>query len=69
MSGVDLSRSRSAALRSTAAQPDTADRLDPFRLAAFAVSGRLADRTVLPLAMRGIDDTPVRQAINDLERE
>jgi parallel beta-helix repeat protein len=39
VSGVDLSRSRSAALRSTAAQPDTADRLDPFRLAAFTESG------------------------------
>jgi parallel beta-helix repeat protein len=39
VSGVDLSRSRSDALRSTAAQPDTADRLDPLRLAAFTGSG------------------------------
>jgi parallel beta-helix repeat protein len=39
ISGADLSGSRSAALRSTAAQPDTADRLDPLRLAAFTGSG------------------------------
>ena len=36
---TDLSRSRSAALRSTAARPDTADRLDPFRLPAFTGAG------------------------------
>jgi len=39
ISGADLSGSRSDALRSTAAQPDTADRLDPLRLAAFTGSG------------------------------
>jgi parallel beta-helix repeat protein len=39
ISGADLSGSRSEALRSTAAQPDTADRLDAFRLAAFTGSG------------------------------
>nr|MBA3556520.1 right-handed parallel beta-helix repeat-containing protein [Gemmatimonadales bacterium] len=39
ISGTDLSGSRSDALRSTAAQPDTADRLDPLHLAAFAGSG------------------------------
>jgi parallel beta-helix repeat protein len=39
ISGADLSGSRRDALRSTAAQPDTADRLDPLRLAAFTGSG------------------------------
>lgn len=39
ISNADLSGSRSDALRSTAAQPDTADRLDPLRLAAFLGSG------------------------------
>lgn len=39
ISGTDLTGSRSEALRSTAAQPDTADRLDPLRLAAFIESG------------------------------
>jgi parallel beta-helix repeat protein len=37
--GADLSGSRSDALRSTQAQPDTADRLDPLRLAAFTAAG------------------------------
>ncbi len=39
VSGSDVSGSRSDALRSTAAQPDTADRLDPLRLAAFTGTG------------------------------
>ena len=39
ISGIDLSGSRSDAIRSTAAQPDTTDRLDPLRLAAFLGSG------------------------------
>jgi parallel beta-helix repeat protein len=39
ITGADLSGSRSDALRSTAAQPDTADRLDALRLAAFTGSG------------------------------
>ncbi len=39
ITGADLSGSRSAPLHSTAAQPDTADRLDPLRLAAFTGSG------------------------------
>jgi parallel beta-helix repeat protein len=39
ISGAELSGSRSDALRSTAAQPDTADRLDPLHLAAFTGSG------------------------------
>ncbi|MGH7578925.1 MAG: right-handed parallel beta-helix repeat-containing protein [Gemmatimonadales bacterium] len=48
ITGTDLSGSRSEALQSTAAQPDTADRLDPLRLAAFtgAGSGLLLVRTV-----------------------
>ena len=48
VSGADLSGSRAADLRSTAAQPDTADRLDPLRLAAFtdAGSGLVLVRTV-----------------------
>ena len=37
--GTDLTGSRSEALRSTAAQPDTADRLDALRLEAFLQSG------------------------------
>jgi hypothetical protein len=39
ITGSDLSGSRRDALRSTAAQPDIADRLDPLRLAAFTGSG------------------------------
>jgi parallel beta-helix repeat protein len=39
VTGSDLSSTRRDALRSTAAQPDTADRLDPLRLAAFAGAG------------------------------
>jgi parallel beta-helix repeat protein len=39
ISGTDLSGSRTDALRSTAAQPDIADRLDPLRLAAFTGAG------------------------------
>jgi parallel beta-helix repeat protein len=39
ISGIELSGSRRDALRSTAAQPDTADRLDILRLAAFTGSG------------------------------
>jgi len=48
VSGTDLSGSRAEALQSTAAQPDTADRLDPLRLAAFtsAGSGLVLVRTV-----------------------
>jgi parallel beta-helix repeat protein len=48
ITGADLSGSRREALRSTAAQPDTADRLDPLRLAAFtgAGSGLVLIRTV-----------------------
>ena len=48
ISGADLSGSRSEALRSTEAQPDTTDRLDPLRLAAFtgAGSGLVLVRTV-----------------------
>jgi parallel beta-helix repeat protein len=37
--GIQLSRSRAAALRSNATRPDTADRLDPFRLAGFTDAG------------------------------
>jgi parallel beta-helix repeat protein len=39
IAGSDLSGSRRDALRSTAAQPDIADRLDPLRLAAFTGAG------------------------------
>ncbi len=39
ISGMDLSGSRSDALRSTAAQPDTSDRLDLLHLAAVTGSG------------------------------
>jgi len=39
VTGMTLSGSRSEALRSTAAQPDTADRLDPLRLAPFTTAG------------------------------
>jgi parallel beta-helix repeat protein len=39
VSGTDVSGSRAAALRSTATRPDTADRLDPFRLAALTDAG------------------------------
>ena len=39
ISDADLSGSRSGALRSTAAQPDTADRLDALSLAAFIGAG------------------------------
>jgi parallel beta-helix repeat protein len=48
ISGAELSGSRRDALRSTAAQPDTADRLDPLRLAAFtgAGSGLVLVRTI-----------------------
>lgn len=48
ITGADLSGSRRDALRSTAAQPDTADRLDPLRLRAFteAGSGLVLVRTV-----------------------
>ncbi len=48
ITGADLSGSRSEALRSTEAQPDTTDRLDPLRLAAFtgAGSGLVLVRTV-----------------------
>jgi parallel beta-helix repeat protein len=48
ITGADLSGSRSDALRSTEAQPDTADRLDPLRIAAFtgAGSGLVLVRTV-----------------------
>jgi parallel beta-helix repeat protein len=37
--GTEVSGSRMAALRSNATRPDTADRLDPFRLAAFTDAG------------------------------
>jgi parallel beta-helix repeat protein len=48
ITGADLSGSRSDPLQSTAAQPDTADRLDPLRLAAYtgAGSGLVLVRTV-----------------------
>lgn len=39
VTGVNLSGSRSEALRSTSARPDTADRLDPYRLPAFSEAG------------------------------
>jgi parallel beta-helix repeat protein len=39
IAGSDLSGSRREALRSTAAQPDIADRLDPLRLAVFTGAG------------------------------
>jgi parallel beta-helix repeat protein len=39
ISGTELSGSRREALRSTAAQPDTADRLDALHLAGFTGSG------------------------------
>jgi parallel beta-helix repeat protein len=39
VAGSDLSGSRRDALRSTAAQPDIADRLDPLRLVAFTGAG------------------------------
>jgi len=39
ITGTDLSGSRRDALRSTAAQPDTADRLDALRLAAYTEAG------------------------------
>jgi parallel beta-helix repeat protein len=48
ITGANLSGSRSDPLRSTEAQPDTVDRLDPLRLAAFtgAGSGLVLVRTV-----------------------
>jgi parallel beta-helix repeat protein len=48
ITGLDLSGSRSDALRSTAAQPDTADRLDPLRLppSAGLGSGLVLFRTI-----------------------
>lgn len=48
IAGSDLSGSRTDAMRSTAAQPDSSDRLDPYRLAAFtgAGSGVVLVRTV-----------------------
>ncbi len=39
VTGTDLSGSRTADLRSTPTRPDTADRLDPYRLPAFAEAG------------------------------
>ena len=39
VNGTDVSGSRTAALRSGATRPDTADRLDPFRLAALTDAG------------------------------
>jgi parallel beta-helix repeat protein len=57
--GTDVSGSRTAALRSTATRPDTADRLDPFRLAAFTEAGaglvlvRTAGASVTGVTARG----------------
>lgn len=44
---------------------DELDRMEDYTeaTAAFAVSGRLADQTLLPLALRGVDDTPVRRLV------
>ena len=39
VSATDVSGSRTAPLRSTPTQPDTGDRLDPYRLAAFTEAG------------------------------
>jgi parallel beta-helix repeat protein len=39
VNGTDVSGSRASALRSSSTRPDTADRLDPWRLTAFANAG------------------------------
>jgi parallel beta-helix repeat protein len=57
--GIDVSGSRAAALRSNATRPDTADRLDPFRLAAPTEGGagmvlvRTIDASVTGVTARG----------------
>jgi parallel beta-helix repeat protein len=68
VAGADLSGSRSAALRSTAAQPDTSDRLDPFRLAAFtdAGAGLMLLRTV-GAAVTGVTAAGAQNGIGLIE--
>ena len=59
VTGIDVSGSRRAGLRSSATRPDTADRLDPFRLAAFTDAGaglvlvRTEGATVTRVTARG----------------
>jgi parallel beta-helix repeat protein len=59
VSGTDVSGSRAVPLRSSATRPDTADRLDPLRLAAFSDAGaglvllRTASVSVTGVTARG----------------
>ncbi len=64
VSGTDVSGSRMAAVRSKATQPDTADRLDPLRLASFADAG--AGLVLLRTAGASITGVRARSAQNGI---
>jgi parallel beta-helix repeat protein len=64
VAGTDVTGSRADALRSTAARPDTADRLDPFRLAALLEAG--AGLMLVRTAAASVTGVTARSAQNGI---